>query len=104
MKRAIRVHRRDFIAIIALIVLAAVVVGYIFAHQPAFTGAFGLFGKSYYTVNAEFSSAAAITSASCSTTRIAMPVEASPRSRCAKVSVSAAERPEDGSWSSSTRG
>ncbi len=33
-----------------------------------------------------------------------MPVEASPRNSCAKVSVSAADRPEDGSSSSSTRG
>jgi len=61
-KRAISIHRRDFIAVLALVVVAVVVIGYIFAHQPAFTGVFGLFGKSYYTVNAEFSSASAVTS------------------------------------------
>ena len=41
---------------------------------------------------------------SCSTTRIAMPVEARLRSRAANVSVSDADRPEEGSSSSSTRG
>jgi phospholipid/cholesterol/gamma-HCH transport system substrate-binding protein len=57
MKRAIRVHRRDFIAIVGLVALAVLVVGYILKHQPAFG-----FGKSYYTVKAEFASAAAVTS------------------------------------------
>ena len=52
MRRAIRIHRRDFVAIIVLVLLAAVVSGYIFAHQPSFSGIFGLFSKSYYTVNA----------------------------------------------------
>ena len=37
MKRAISSHRRDFIAIVALVVAAAAVTGYIFAHQPSFT-------------------------------------------------------------------
>jgi len=55
-KRAIRIHRRDFAAIIALFLSAIAVTGYIFAHQPAFT-----FLNSYYTVRAEFSSAAAVT-------------------------------------------
>ncbi len=41
---------------------------------------------------------------SCSTTRMAMPVEASPRSSVANVSVSDADSPEEGSSSSSTRG
>ena len=62
MKRAIRIHRRDFIAIIVLMLLAIAVVSYIFAHQPSFSGIFGLFGKSYYSVNAEFSEASAVTS------------------------------------------
>ena len=57
MKRAIRIHRWDFIAILVLVALAVGVSAYIFAHQPAFT-----FGKSYYTVNARFSSASAVTS------------------------------------------
>ncbi len=56
MKRAIRIHRLDFVAIVTLIVLAIAVVGYILEHQPAFT-----FGKSYYTVKAEFQTAAAVT-------------------------------------------
>jgi phospholipid/cholesterol/gamma-HCH transport system substrate-binding protein len=55
-KRAIRVHRQDFAAIIALIIGALVVAGYILLHQPAFT----LF-KTYYTVKAEFSTGAAVT-------------------------------------------
>jgi phospholipid/cholesterol/gamma-HCH transport system substrate-binding protein len=60
-KRAILIHRRDFIAIIALVLGAIAVTSYIFAHQPAFTGIAGLFGRSYYTVKAEFSEASAVT-------------------------------------------
>ncbi len=56
MKRAIRVHQQDFAAILVLVVLAIATVGYILAHQPAFT-----FGKSYYTVNASFQTGAAVT-------------------------------------------
>jgi len=56
MKRSIRIHRRDFTAIVVLVVLAALVTGYVFLHQPAFT----LF-KRYYTVKVPFSSAAAVT-------------------------------------------
>ena len=57
MKRAILTHRRDFIAIAVLILAAIFVTGYILQHQPSFT-----FGQSYYTINAEFSEAAAVTS------------------------------------------
>ncbi|HWE59299.1 MAG TPA: MlaD family protein [Solirubrobacteraceae bacterium] len=71
MKRAISIHRRDFISIIALLVGAIVVTAYIFAHQPAFTGVFGLFGKNYYTVKANFSSASAVTSGQGQTVDIA---------------------------------
>ncbi len=56
MKRAIRIHRVDFLAIVALIALAILVVGYILEHQPSFT-----FGQSYYTVRAQFQDAAAVT-------------------------------------------
>jgi hypothetical protein len=70
-KRAISIHRRDFISILALVVGAIVVTGYIFAHQPAFTGVFGLFGKNYYTVKAELSSASAVTSGQGQTVDIA---------------------------------
>jgi phospholipid/cholesterol/gamma-HCH transport system substrate-binding protein len=55
-KRAIRIHRVDFLAVTALVVLAAVTVGYILLHQPAFT-----LGQSYYTVRAEFQTGAALT-------------------------------------------
>lgn len=57
MKRAIRTHSRDFIAIIVLFLLACGVTAYIFYNEPAFT-----FGQSYYQVKARFSSAAAVTS------------------------------------------
>jgi phospholipid/cholesterol/gamma-HCH transport system substrate-binding protein len=56
-KRAIAIHRQDFVAILALFVLAIAVVVYILDHQPAFT-----LGKSYYTVKAQFATGAAVTS------------------------------------------
>ncbi len=56
MKRAIRVHRQDFIAILALLVAAVGVTLYILEHQPSFG-----FGKSYYTVKAQFATGAAVT-------------------------------------------
>jgi phospholipid/cholesterol/gamma-HCH transport system substrate-binding protein len=56
-KRAIVIHRTDFIAILSLVAIAIAVVVYILDHQPAFT-----LGRSYYTVNAQFASAAAVTS------------------------------------------
>jgi phospholipid/cholesterol/gamma-HCH transport system substrate-binding protein len=65
-KRAIRVHRQDFAAIIALVIGALVVAGYILLHQPAFT----LF-KSYYTVKAQFSTGAAVTAGQGQTVDIA---------------------------------
>ena len=65
-KRAIIIHRQDFAAIIALVLAAIVVVGYILLHQPAFT----LF-KSYYTVRAEFSTGAAVTAGQGQTVDIA---------------------------------
>ncbi len=57
MRRAIRAHRLDFAAIAALVVAAIGVTGYILGHQPAF-----VFGQSYYTVYAHFTTAAAVTS------------------------------------------
>ncbi|HLI59979.1 MAG TPA: MlaD family protein [Solirubrobacteraceae bacterium] len=56
MKRAIRAHRVDFIAILVLLVLAVLVTGYVLEHQPAFH-----VGQSYYEVNADFSEASAVT-------------------------------------------
>jgi phospholipid/cholesterol/gamma-HCH transport system substrate-binding protein len=55
-KRAILIHRADFIAIVTLVVLAAATVIYVLEHQPAFT-----FGQSYYVVRAEFQTGAAVT-------------------------------------------
>ena len=45
MKRAIRVHRVDFAAIIVLVVAAIAVTVYILEHQPSF-----VFGQTYYSV------------------------------------------------------
>lgn len=56
MKRAILTHRRDFIAIALLVAGALAVAAFVLEHQPAFT-----VGKSFYTVKAEFSTAAAVT-------------------------------------------
>ncbi len=56
MKRAIIIHRQDFAAVAALFVAAIAVVVYILEHQPSFT-----FGQSYYTVQAPFQEAAAVT-------------------------------------------
>ncbi len=56
MIHAIKTHIRDFAAIAVLVVLAVGTVGYILEHQPAFT-----LGRSYYQVNAQFSTAAAVT-------------------------------------------
>ena len=57
MKRAINTHRADFAAIAVLIVAAIGVTGFILEHQPSF-----VFGQSYYTVKAQFATAAAVTS------------------------------------------
>jgi phospholipid/cholesterol/gamma-HCH transport system substrate-binding protein len=54
-RRAIAIHRRDFAAILALIVAALGVVTYILRHQPAFH-----FGQSYYSIKAEFATGAAV--------------------------------------------
>jgi phospholipid/cholesterol/gamma-HCH transport system substrate-binding protein len=54
-RRAIAIHRRDFAAILALVVAALGVVTYILRHQPAFH-----FGQSYYSIKAEFATGAAV--------------------------------------------
>jgi phospholipid/cholesterol/gamma-HCH transport system substrate-binding protein len=56
-KRAIRTHRVDFLAIAILVVAAIGVSTYILEHQPSF-----VFGQTYYQVRAPFSTAAAVTS------------------------------------------
>jgi phospholipid/cholesterol/gamma-HCH transport system substrate-binding protein len=55
-KRAIRIHRGDFAAIVALFAGAIAVTAFIFLHQPSFT-----FLKNYYVVKAAFSTGAAVT-------------------------------------------
>ena len=66
MKRAIVIHRTDFIAIISLVAIALAVVIYILEHQPSFTLA-----KSYYTVYAQFQTGAAVTAGQGQTVDIA---------------------------------
>ncbi len=62
MRTAIRKHLPDFVAIIVLVVLAAVVGGYILAHQRIYLpGWVPVFGRSYYTLKGEFSTAQAVT-------------------------------------------
>ena len=56
MRRALKAHRRDFVAILVLVAGALAVAAYILYHQPSFT-----FGQSYYTVRAEFATSAAVT-------------------------------------------
>ncbi len=56
MKRAVVTHRLDLAAIVVLVLGAILVTGFILEHQPAFQ-----FGQSYYTVKAQFASAAAVT-------------------------------------------
>jgi phospholipid/cholesterol/gamma-HCH transport system substrate-binding protein len=56
-KRAIAAHRADFAAIAVLVVAAIAVTVYILEHQPSF-----VFGQTYYSVRAPFSTAAAVTS------------------------------------------
>jgi phospholipid/cholesterol/gamma-HCH transport system substrate-binding protein len=65
-KRAIRIHRVDFIAIVALLLGAMAVSAYVLLHQPAFT----LF-KSYYVVKVPFSTAAAVKAGQGQTVNIA---------------------------------
>jgi phospholipid/cholesterol/gamma-HCH transport system substrate-binding protein len=56
LRRALRAHRWDFVAIVGLVVLALAVAAYILEHQPAFT-----FGQSYYSVRTEFAASAGVT-------------------------------------------
>jgi phospholipid/cholesterol/gamma-HCH transport system substrate-binding protein len=57
MKRAIKTHSGDFAAIVALLVLSIVVGGYILNHERLRFP----FGASTFTINAEFSTAQAVT-------------------------------------------
>jgi phospholipid/cholesterol/gamma-HCH transport system substrate-binding protein len=61
-RSAIRKHLRDFVAIVALVLIAAFVGGYVLAHQrlnlPSWVP---VFGKSYFTLKGEFVTAQAVT-------------------------------------------
>jgi phospholipid/cholesterol/gamma-HCH transport system substrate-binding protein len=67
MKRAIRTHLKDFIAIIALVVLSAAVAGYVL-HEERLR--FPFFQSSPYVINAELSSAKAVTPGQGQTVRV----------------------------------
>jgi phospholipid/cholesterol/gamma-HCH transport system substrate-binding protein len=58
MKRAIRTHLTDFIAMVVLVVLAVVVAGYVLSHERL---SLPFIGTSTYKLNAEFSTAQAVT-------------------------------------------
>jgi phospholipid/cholesterol/gamma-HCH transport system substrate-binding protein len=61
MKHAIRKHMRDFVAIIALFVIAIAVAAYVLGHQRLYLPSWVPFvGTDFYTVNAEFSTAQAV--------------------------------------------
>jgi phospholipid/cholesterol/gamma-HCH transport system substrate-binding protein len=67
MKRAIKTHLSDFIAICVLVVLAAVVSAYVLSHERL---QLPFIGTSQYTINAEFSSAKAVTPGQGQTVRV----------------------------------
>jgi phospholipid/cholesterol/gamma-HCH transport system substrate-binding protein len=58
MKRAIQTHMRDFAAIVVLLVLSVAVAGYVLSHERF---RFPFIDASPYTLNAEFSTAQAVT-------------------------------------------
>lgn len=62
MRSAIRKHLRDFIAIVALVVIAAGVGLYVLAHQrTTLPGWVPIFGRDFFTLKGEFSTAQAVT-------------------------------------------
>lgn len=62
MTTAIRKHMRDFLAIIALVVIAALVGGYVLAHQRIYLPAWvPIVGKDDYILKAQFQTAQALT-------------------------------------------
>lgn len=67
MKRAIKTHLGDFIAIVVLVVLAVVVSGYVLSHERL---QLPFIGTSQFTINAEFSSAKAVTPGQGQTVRV----------------------------------
>lgn len=72
MKRAIGKHLRDFIAIVVLIVLAIGVGGYILSNQRFYLpGWVPIVGKDFFTLNAQFTTAQAVTPGQGQTVNIA---------------------------------
>src|SRR5437660_9253674 len=67
MKRAITTHLSDFVAIIVLLVLSVVVAGYVLNHERL---RFPFIESSPYTLNAEFSTAQAVTPGQGQTVRV----------------------------------
>jgi phospholipid/cholesterol/gamma-HCH transport system substrate-binding protein len=62
MKMAIRKHLRDFLAILALVVVAAIVGGYILAHQRIYIPSWvPVIGRADFILKGEFSTAQAVT-------------------------------------------
>ncbi len=62
MKLAIRKHLRDFIAIIALVIVAAIVGGYVLAHQRIYLpGWVPIVGREDFIIKGEFETAQAVT-------------------------------------------
>lgn len=72
MKTAIRKHLRDFLAIVGLVIVAAVVGTYILAHQRIYLPPWiPLLGQDHFILKAEFSTAQAITPGQGQTVNIA---------------------------------
>ena len=67
MKRAIKTHLTDFIAIIVLLLIAVVVTGYVLDHQRL---QLPFIGTSQFTLNADFSSGKAVTPGQGQTVRV----------------------------------
>jgi len=67
MKRAIKTHMVDFIAIVVLVLLAIGVSGYVLSHERL---QLPFIGTSQFTINAEFSSAKAVTPGQGQTVRV----------------------------------
>src|SRR5579884_110467 len=67
MKRAIKTHMVDFIAIVVLVLLAIGVSGYVLSHERL---QLPFIGTSQFTINAEFSSAKAVTPGQRQTVRV----------------------------------
>jgi phospholipid/cholesterol/gamma-HCH transport system substrate-binding protein len=66
-KRAIKTHMGDFVALVGLLILSVVVAGYVLSHERL---RFPFIESSPYTINAEFSTAQAVTPGQGQTVRV----------------------------------